>query len=1030
MTWPGRWWMLSLPEQEPLQAKSSRIATSAPWSVRFIDCMSNRREDEHEILSSLIRMNNRVRRDPKKPSEELTILKGQGLERGPTPEKDSGDWKTDQEELQRRWQYLAEAQKLSHSGTFGWKVSSGDLIWSDETYKILGFARETNPTLDLVFDRIHPEDLDRMREIRNRAAQNGMDLDFDHRILLPDGDIKYLHAVSHAGRDSSGNLEYMGVVTDITERKRADEERQALSRKLEESNARLEEAERVAHLGYWIWNLETNRVVFSNETCRIYGIEPQEDSIDLEAIRELIHPEDRRYVFENAERAVREGVHIETEHRLIRPSGEIRIVYSRGDLTRDASGRPYEMFGTCQDITERKRAEEELQLLSRDLQESKAWLEEAQRVAHIGYWVWDLETNQVIWSEETYRIFGLMPQVGSFDVAIVGEMFHPDDREAVFRTAEEAIRSGTRADCEHRLFRPNGEMRVVHSLGDVRKNSQGRIQMFGTTQDITDRKRVEEDRQALSNALQQSNARLEEAQRLAHIGHYEWDLIENRVTYSEELCRIWGIPPVKDSFDVSAIFERIHPEDREKVSREAAEAISHGIHAQSEHRIVLPSGEVRVILGLGTVKRDASGKAYEMFGTGQDITERKLAEQALRQSQFYLSEGERLAHIGSWASTDLGIRWSEDLNIYWSDEVYKIFGFDPKNGTPSLQQFLSAVHPQDQASLTATMKKLHEEHCGCDVTNRIVRPDGEIRYVRCVGIPVVEDGVFKGYRGTTMDVTEQELLTQELRREKAYLAEGQSLTHAGSWACNLVKRQIIHSSDENARLYGFDPSQGPIPFERYYNTILAEDESAISVKLESAISEGADYDVEFRIRRTDGAIRFLRGIGHHNPSQEVGEYVGITMDITEQKHAEQERERLRQLEADLAHINRVNMMGELAAALAHEIKQPIAASITSANALLRWLAHNPPDLERARAAATRIEQDGNRAADVINRLRSFYKKGPPPERELVDVKDIIQEITVLLGDEAMRHSVTIHSEIDAETPDILADRVQLQQVFM
>jgi C4-dicarboxylate-specific signal transduction histidine kinase len=112
-----------------------------------------------------------------------------------------------------------------------------------------------------------------------------------------------------------------------------------------------------------------------------------------------------------------------------------------------------------------------------------------------------------------------------------------------------------------------------------------------------------------------------------------------------------------------------------------------------------------------------------------------------------------------------------------------------------------------------------------------------------------------------------------------------------------------------------------------------------------------------------------------------------------------ERARLHQLEAELAHINRVNMMGELAASLAHEIRQPIAAAMTSANACLRWLVRDPPDLERARAAAMRVEQDGNRAADVISRLRSFYKKGPRPEREMVDVNEIVREMIVLLRDE-------------------------------
>jgi PAS domain S-box-containing protein len=813
-----------------------------------------------------------------------------------------------------------------------------------------------------------------------------------------------------------------------------------MSRELQESKARLEEAQRVAHVGYWIWDLKTDRVTWSDETYRIFGLSPQERPMDLATVRAMVHPEDRDSLYAGVDEDLIAGVPPDAEFRIVRPNGEVRTVLSLtsrrwsaipGDTKRDAAGRPYKLFGTVQDITDRKRSDEERQALSRDLEESKAWLEEAQRVAHLGYWVWDLETNQVIWSEETYRIFGLTPQVGSMDIAIVGEMFHPDDREVVFRTAEEAIRSGTRADCEHRLIRPDGEIRVVHSLGDLKKDSAGRTQMFGTTQDITDRKRVEEERRTLSAALQQSNARLEEAQRVAHIGHYEFNPVENQVTWSAELCRIWGIPPVKRPIDMAVVFEMIHPDDREYAARAVEDIIRTGTHLKAEHRIVRPDGEVRFLQVLGTVKRDASGRAYELFGTGQDITDRRLAEQALRRNQFYLSEGERLAHMGSWASRDLGVRWSDDLNIYWSDEVYKIYGLDPKNGTLNLQQYLAAIHPLDRASMAETIKMMHEQRCGCDVTKRIVRPDGETRYVRCVGIPVVEDGVFQGFHGTIMDVTEQELLTQELRREQAYLTDAQSMAHIGSWAYNLVTRKLLHSSDENARLYGFDPGQGPISAERFFDTQHPEDAPHVNATLERAVRQGTDFYLdEYRIRHTDGSIRVLRAIGHRNPSGESGEYVGITMDITERKHAEEERERLRQLEADLAHINRINMMGELAAALAHEIKQPIAASITSANACLRWLAGDPPNLERARAAAARSEREGNRAADVINRLRSFYKKGKPPEREMVDVKGIIREMTVLFKREAVRHSITIRSELDYDMPHILADRVQLQQVFM
>jgi PAS domain S-box-containing protein len=802
-------------------------------------------------------------------------------------EKANENLKALQADLQRRWQYLAEAQRLSHSGTFGWKVRSGELVWSDETYKILGLARETNPTLDLVFDRVHPEDRDRLQQLKDRATQNGMDLDVEHRILMPDGVIKHVHVVAHAGKDKSGSLEYAGIVTDITERKYAEEEREALSHSLQESKARLEEAQRVAHIGHYEWNLVANRVTWSAELYRIYGLPPREESIDMTIVREMMHPDDRERVFRTVEDVVRSGVNASVEHRVVCPTGEVRTVHAIGTVKRDASGRGHAIFGTVQDITDRKRAEAEREALSRDLQESKAWLEEAQQVSHVGYWVWDLQTNNLNFSDENYRIFGLTPEEGAIDLDKVREMIHPDDREMVFRTAEQAVSSGLRADCEHRLFRPNGEMRIVHSLGDL--------------------------------------------------------------------------------------------------------------------------------------KKDLSGRPYQMFGTTQDITERKSAEKALQQSQFYLTEGQRLAHMGSWAFNDSG--------HYWSDELYKIYGLDPQNGAPTVEQYLALVHPQDRAMISETIRRMQEEHCGFDQIERIIRPDGKLRYIRAVAVPVFEEGAFKGFVGTTIDVTEQELLTQELRREKAYLAEAQSLTHIGSWAANFHTKQMFHLSDEVYRLHGFEPDQGHLVLDRFWDTVHPEDAPFVKATLEDAMRKRADYDIpEYRVCHPDGSVRFLRTIGHHT-SGEMGYYVGITMDVTDRKRAEEERERLRQLEADLSHINRVNMMGELAATLAHEIKQPIAAAMANAGACLGFLDGDHPDILEAREAASGTIGCARRAAEIIDHVRSLFKKNLP-QREPVDINELIREIALLLKSDIRRNSVTVNLELGENLPKVVGDRVQLEQVLM
>jgi PAS domain S-box-containing protein len=474
---------------------------------------------------------------------------------------------------------------------------------------------------------------------------------------------------------------------------------------------------------------------------------------------------------------------------------------------------------------------------------------------------------------------------------------HPEDRARHSENWRISIATGQVFEDEARFRRaPDGGYRWFLVRGVPLRNRHRRIlSWYGTLTDIEDRKRAEQALQLISRDLQEHKARLEEAQRITHVGYWERDLVTNRISWSDETYRIYGLQPQECPMDSAGLRQRIYPEDWPLVSRALGEAIAGGPRYNVEYRILRPSGELRIVHSEGDAKRDASGRPYEMFGTVQDITDRKRAEEALQQSQFYLAEGQRLAHIGSWAFNTAGFD-------YWSLELFQIHGLDPRRKPPTAEEYLTVVHPDDREFIKQEIARMSADHRAFDFTKRIVRPNGETRYVRCVGIPVTQGGIFQGYVGTGIDVTEQELL-------------------------------------------------------------------------------------------------------------------------------EQERERLRQLETELAHTNRVSMLGEMAASLAHEIKQPIAAAMTSANSCIEWLAHEPPNLDRARAAAAKIDKYGSRAAEIIDHIRSLYRKSPP-QSELIDVNEIVHEIFPLLQGEAIRYSIAMRSELAGELPEIKADRVQLQQVFM
>jgi PAS domain S-box-containing protein len=268
-------------------------------------------------------------------------------------------------------------------------------------------------------------------------------------------------------------------------------------------------------------------------------------------------------------------------------------------------------------------------------------------------------------------------------------------------------------------------------------------------------------------------------------------------------------------------------------------------------------------------------------------------------------------------------------------------------------------------------------------------------------------------------------LYSELQRSEAFLADGQSTSHTGSFGWNLLRGEIDWS-EETYKIFEYDRAVKPTS-ELVFQRIHPDDRDLVQQTIDRASEARANLDFDHRLLMPDGSVKYVHVLARAlETSSGKLEYVGAVTDVTERKRAE---EALRQANADLAHINRVTTVGELTASMAHEVNQPIAAAVTDAKTCMRWLTRDQPDLEEARAAAMRVVKDATRAAEIISRIRLLFNKGTP-ERELVDVNEIIGEMIFLLRSEAIRYTISIRTELAADLPQVMGDRVQLQQVLM
>jgi PAS domain S-box-containing protein len=484
-----------------------------------------------------------------------------------------------------------------------------------------------------------------------------------------------------------------------------------------------------------------------------------------------------------------------------------------------------------------------------------------------------------------------------------------------------------------------------------------------------------------------------------------------------------GLPkdhPLRFCIDVGAQWDAhlpfVHPDDRAETQENWSTRLRTGEGGEGSFRVRNAQGGYRWFLSRAEPLRASDGTILQWVGVNLDIEELKSAEDALRESERKLQMiiDTIPAHV---------VRYRPDgaadfMNQTFSEFVGPGVGFD---------NLSSVVHPEDYPERSRDWDTHGAAAEPYDIEMRLRRADGVYRWHRSRRVPLRDaNGTIMNWYGAGHDIDDQKRAEQALRRSEAHLAEAQRLSHTGASAYNATT--ILYWSEETYRIFGFDPRDGPPSREVVWQRIHSDDRNRVRAEDEDAQNGKGGFSSEFRIVLPDGLVKYIESISQSvfSTNGKLVEVVATHIDVTERKRAE---EAYREAQLELAHANRIATMGQLTSSIAHEVNQPITAAVTYALAARHLLSAQPPNFHEVDDVLSLIVKEGNRAGEVVGRIRALIKKAPP-RKDAVEINDAILEVIALTRTEAANNSVSVRTQLAEGLPRVEGDRVQLQQVVL